>query len=200
MLHGQVNLTPANIMSFDLLGSYENAPRTGLSALDPISTSVDRGGEQYFVSVKDQMYFGRGVVAELGYAHMNTRAYERPQGSDLYVYTPEGRQGNYFVNLSQRSARDQVLFNIYLPAFHLAGTHQVKTGVDIDALHYTQDARRTGYENYDREGRLLSRTTFGGPGFLALRNVQFSSYVVDAWRVREGITVEYGVRRMATNS
>ena len=70
----------------------------------------------------------------------------------------------------------------------------MKTGLDIDALHFTQDARRTGYENYDREGRLLSRTTFGGPGFLALRNFQVSSYVVDAWRVREGITVEYGVR------
>ena len=121
VLHGQVNLTPANIMSFDLLGSYENAPRTGLSALDPLSTSVDRGGEQYFVSVKDQMYFGRGVVAEVGYAHMNTRGYERPQGSDFYVYTPEGRQGNYYVNLSQRSTRDQVLFNIYLPTFHLGG-------------------------------------------------------------------------------
>ena len=42
VLHGQVNLTPSQIVTFDFLGGFEKAPRSGLSALDPISTSVDR--------------------------------------------------------------------------------------------------------------------------------------------------------------
>jgi hypothetical protein len=195
VLHGQVNITPAQIVSFDLLGSYENAPRSGLSALDPISTSVDRGGRQYFASVKDQMYFPLGMVLEAGYAHSDTRAHERPQGSAFYVITPDGRDGNYFVRTTQKSRRDQFLVNLFTPMFHAAGTHQVKTGIDVDVVHFTQDAARTGFENYDRSGRLLSRTTFAGPGFLAIRNAQASSYVVDVWRVRSGVTVEYGVRQ-----
>jgi hypothetical protein len=195
VLHGQVNLAPSHIMSFDLVGGYENAPRTGLSALDPVSTSVDHRSEQYFGSVKDQMYFGHGMVMDAGYAHMTTRAHERPQGSAFYVITPVGRKGNYFVNLDQESARDQVLVNLFLPSFTAAGTHQLKTGVDFDVLHYAQNARRTGFENYDRDGTLLSRTTFGGPGSLSLSNLQASSYVVDVWRLRSGLTLEYGIRQ-----
>jgi hypothetical protein len=193
--HGQVNLTPSQIVTFDLLGSYDNAPRNGLSALDPISTSVDRSGRQYFTSVKDQMYFRRGMVFEVGYAYSATCAYERPQGSDFYRITPEGRGGNYFVNSEQRSRRDQMLLNLFTPSFHVLGAHQLKTGVDIDVVHYMQNASRTGYENYERTGRLLSRTTFAGAGSLALRNYQASSYVVDSWRVTSRLNLEYGVRQ-----
>jgi hypothetical protein len=42
---------------------------------------------------------------------------------------------------------------------------------------------------------LLSRTTFGGPNLLSLRNTQLSSYVVDVWRVRDNMTLEYGLRQ-----
>ncbi|HYO83568.1 MAG TPA: carboxypeptidase-like regulatory domain-containing protein [Bryobacteraceae bacterium] len=195
VLHGQVNLTPSQILSFDLLGSYENAPKTGLSALDPISTSVDRGGKQYFASIKHQMYFVRGMVLDTGYAHTGSRAYERPQGSAFYSITPEGRQGNYFLNAEQESSRDQVRFNVFAPSFKLAGVHQVKSGIDIDVVHYNQNVQRTGYENYDRTGRLLSRTTFRGPESLSIRNSQASSYVVDAWQAHSTTTLEYGVRQ-----
>jgi hypothetical protein len=195
ILHGQVNLTPSHILTFDLLGSYESAPRTGLTALDPISTSVDRGGDQRFVGLKHQMYFLRGMVIDTGYAHTSTHAYETPQGSDFYRVTPEGREGNYYVNSRQNSLRDQVRMNLFAPRFNAAGRHQVKTGIDIDVVHHHQKVHRTGYETYDRTGRLLSRTTFSGPESLAIRNTQASSYVVDAWQVSAATTVEYGLRQ-----
>jgi hypothetical protein len=134
-------------------------------------------------------------VMDAGYAHTATRAYERPQGSAFYMITPEGRQGNNFVNLSQESSRDQVILNLFPPSFTGIGTHQLKTGVDVDVLRYAQESRRTGFENYDRNGTLLSRTIFGGPGSLTLRNFQVSSYVVDAWKVRPDLTFEYGIRQ-----
>ena len=73
--------------------------------------------------------------------------------------------------------------------------HRIKAGADIDVVHYSQEVQRTGYENYDRYGRLLNRTTFGGPTSLSIRNSQQSTYVVDAWQVRSDTTIEYGVRQ-----
>jgi hypothetical protein len=195
ILHGQVNVTPAQILTFDVLGSYERAPQTGLSALDPISTSVDRGGDQRFVGLKHQMYFLRAMVIDTGYARTSINAYERPQGSDFYRVTPDGRAGNYYVNSRQSSVRDQVRVNVFAPSFNAAGQHQVKAGVDIDVVHHEQRVQRSGYEAYDRTGRLLSRTTFGGPESLGIRNTQASSYAVDAWQLRPATTVEYGIRQ-----
>jgi hypothetical protein len=195
VFHGQVNLTPSQILMFDVLLGYENAPQTGLSALDPVSTSIDRSRRQLFASLKHQMYFARGMVIDAGYGHTGTRAYERPQGSEFYVVTPDGRRGNYYVNADQQSQRDQIRMNVFAPSFQVAGHHQMKTGVDIDVVHYDQQVRRTGYENYDRAGGLLSRTTFGGPGSLSIRNTQASSYVVDTWQAHPKTTVEYGLRQ-----
>ncbi|HYZ84148.1 MAG TPA: TonB-dependent receptor, partial [Bryobacteraceae bacterium] len=195
VFHGQVNITPSQILGFDFVAGYENAPRTGISALDPISTSVDRGSRQYFASLKHQMYFTRGIVLDVGYAGTAIRSYERPQGDGMYVITPEGRNGNYFLNATRRSRRDQVLASVLAPSFEAAGSHQIKTGIDIDAVHYTQQAARTGYEYYDHAGRLTRRTTFGGPGSLSIGNLQMSSYVVDVWRIRPTLTVEAGIRQ-----
>jgi hypothetical protein len=177
--HLQVNVTPSQILSIDLLAGYLMEPRTGLSALDPVSATIDRGGNQYFGSIKDQMYFGRGVLVEAGYAYTSGRTYEYPHGgTGIYVLTPEGRRGTYFVRTDQHSRRDQVLFNAFLPAFTAAGAHQVKTGVDMDFVEFRQNAFRTGFENRDRTGRVLNRTTFGGPDALSVRNRQLAAYAV----------------------
>jgi hypothetical protein len=134
------------------------------------------------------------MVIDTGYAHTTARSYERPQGFEMYVIRPEGREGNYYVHAEQNSRRDQVRFNVFAPSFHAIGLHRVKIGTDIDTVHYQQDALRTGYENYDRNGRLLTRTTFGGPGSLSIRNVQTSWYVVDVWEPHSSTTLEYGIR------
>ena len=85
--------------------------------------------------------------------------------------------------------------NVFAPSFEAAGVHQLKTGIDIELVQYQQEVQRTGYENYDRNGRLLSRTTFGGPGYLSIHNSQAASYFVDAWKVHSGTTLEYGIRQ-----
>lgn len=194
VLHTQFNISPTQILSFDLVGGYEYAPRTGLSALDAVSATIDRSSRQYFGSVKDQLFFSRGMVFEAGYALTSGTSYERPQGSDFYIITPDGRAGNYFVRNDQRSRRDQVIANLFLPSFRAAGEHQLKTGADVDFVTFRQNAQRTAYENLDRYGRVLSRTSFGGASSLTLDNLQTSAYVVDVWKVRQAVTLEYGFR------
>jgi hypothetical protein len=195
LLRGQVNLTAANILSVSVLANLESSPRSGLGPLDPLSTTIDRRGHQVFVSVKDQIYFSRGALVEAGFARNRTRFRARPQGAEFYVITPDGRGGNYFADSTQTGARDQVIANVFLPPFYLAGQHRIKAGIDLDRNAYGQRTFRTGYEQWGAAGRLLSRTTFAGSGAFDIESTEASSYVVDAWRLRPNLVLEYGLRQ-----
>ena len=195
LLHAQVNLTPASILFAEFLVNYWNAPGTGLGALDPHSTTLNRRSRTWFFSLKNQIYLAPGTLLEYGFAQDRTFARQIPQGHDSYIFTPYGRRGNFFIDSTQTSRRDQFMANLFLPSFHLAGAHQLKTGIDLDRLNYWQDIRRTGYELYGISGNLLSKTTFGGSGVAGRASAEVSSYVVDAWKVRSNLLVEIGARQ-----
>jgi hypothetical protein len=109
LLRNQINLSASNILYTGLLINSWNSPRTGLSALDPWETTVDRRLRQWFFYVKDQIYFKRGALAEIGYAANRTFGREIPQGQGLYLLTPEGKRGNSFVDAVRKARRDQWL-------------------------------------------------------------------------------------------
>jgi len=190
----QANLTPRNILYGSVLFNYLNATNTGLGPLDPISTTTDRRARSWFFSVKDQMALGHGAVLEVGLAEKRSLSRQIPQGDELFELTPLGRLGNYFVNMRQNSERKQLLASITSPTLHLLGTHEIRTGIDVDLLQYHQDAHRTGYEQFNSAGVLLSLTTFQGPAALRLTNSEAAWYVMDGWMPRRNVRVEYGVR------
>ena len=194
MFRVQANLTPSNILFAGFLVNQSAAVREGLGALDPAPTTTDTRAHQEFFDVKDQLYFGHGSLLEYGFA--SNRAYGRqiPQGHDLYVFTPYGRQGNYFVDGRQRASRDQFLANYFLPSFSLAGSHQIKAGIDMDRLGYWQDMRRTGFISYDIYNAPVRQVTFAGNGVVSRSNFETSAYVEDSWRLRPRLFLELGLR------
>ncbi len=183
LLHLQWNLSPSHILFADFLVNVNNQNRVGLGALDPISTTSNTQTREYFGSIKDQFALGHGALAEFGYAHNEFDDGQTPQGSGLYVFSPAGRSGNYFVDSHQSATRDQGLAHLYLPVYRFAGTHQIEVGADADLLHYNGDFHRTGFEVTGLAGQLLSETTFQGPGVFHLPDREMSSYVLDTWRV-----------------
>jgi hypothetical protein len=146
LLHTQVNITPTNILFGDFLFNIENQTHYGLAPLDPVSTTQRTRGREYFGSLKDQIYLGHGALVEFGYAHNYFADIEAPMGNGIYILTPEGRGGSYFVTSTQTAARDQFLADGYIPPFHFLGTHQIKAGFDGDHLSYSGNFLRTGYE------------------------------------------------------
>jgi len=195
LLHTQVNLTPANILVGDFLFNFTNAPNSGLGALTPIPTTFDLRNREWFFSLKDQIYLAHGMLLEYGFADLRSFARQIPQGQELYVLTPNGAEGNYFVDSTEHSERKQFLSNLFLPAFHWMGTHQIKTGVDLDRLDYSQDTRRTGFEDLSVTGALLRQVTFAGSGVLSRPSLETSSYIQDTWKVRSNLVVQAGVRQ-----
>ncbi len=190
----QANLTPSNIASFGFLASAWTSGKNGLSALDPAETTVNRKARQWFIYGKDQMYFGHGAVAEFGFASNRNYSRESPQGHALYIVTPYGRRGNFFVDGHQESDRNQAQASAYLPSFEWMGSHQLKVGSDIDWLTYGQDVRRTGYEWLNANLSPIRRVVFEGNGDVNRNNTEASAYVQDSWRVRPNVLFEVGLR------
>jgi hypothetical protein len=195
LLHNQFNITPSNILYTDFLVNYNNQPGSGLSILDPPSTTIDRRSRTWFFSAKDQIYLARGTLLEVGFGEDRILSRQIPKGDALYLITPNGKSGNYFVDSLQNSRRDQFLANLYLPSFHLAGRHQLKTGVDVDRLSYSQDTSRTGFEQVGLAGYLRHKTTFGGSGAFSRPSLDASSYLLDTWHLKPNLLIEGGVRQ-----
>jgi len=194
LLRNQFNLTPASILYTGVLVNAWTAPRTGLTALDPWETTVDRRSRQWFAHLKNQTYLGRGALLELGFAATRTFGREIPQGQEVLHILPEGRRGNYFADMVRKAGREQYLAGFFLPSFALAGTHQLKLGLDLASVHYWQDARRTGYQHYRPDYTVLRVVRFGGSGRLARSNLEAAWYAQDSWRLREGLLIEAGLR------
>lgn len=194
MLHSQVNLSPSNILQTGMLTNWWNAPRTGLSALDPIETTVDRRSRQWFFHVKDQIYMARGAVFEFGVATNRTFQREIPQGHELYEVTPDGKRGNFYVDGLRTAGRDQIIANYFFPSFSWMGGHLIKAGMDLDRLTYSQDVRRTGYTQFRFDRTPLRQTIFGGSGVLGRSNREVGGYLQDSWKIRPNVLVELGLR------
>jgi Carboxypeptidase regulatory-like domain len=195
LLRGQVNLTSSNILSTGILLTAFQAPRNGLSVLDPPATTVDQRARQAFFDLKDQHYFSSGLVIELGYARNSTFGRDIPQGSGLYILTPQGRLGNYFADARRWSTRNQWLANVISPAFSLWGAHTLKAGVDLNSIDYHQDTHRTGYEHRSLTGQPLNLVQFAGSGAFRRTNTEFAWFLQDAWKPHPRLLLELGVRQ-----
>jgi hypothetical protein len=194
LLHTQENLTPSNILFADFLVNVDNEGRVGLGPLSPVATTSNQHTHEYFGSVKDQKYFGHGALIEFGYAHADYFQAQSPQGPNLYVISPLGTSGNYFVNSTQTASRDQGLIQTFLPKLQFAGSHQFQVGVDAAWLHYNANFSRTGYQVLGASGQLLSETLYPAPATFRVGDTQASAYLLDAWRVSKQFQLNLGIR------
>lgn len=194
LLHTQVNLSPSNILTIGSLINVYSAARTGLSALDPKETTTDRRSRQFFSYVKDQIYLQRGALVEVGFADNRTFGREVPQGEEAYLLTPMGRQGNNYIDAQRHAGRQQLLGNVFLPAYQFLGEHRWKTGVDLDRITYRQNIRRSGITYVGEDLMPVRLTAYRGSGELSRSNFEASAYVQDDWRVRPHLLIELGLR------
>lgn len=190
LLRLQANLTPANILTASWLWNDWRSPHDGLTLLDPLETTVHRSTRQNFLSFKDQLYFSSRALLEVGYAATRNWARESPQGLSTYVFTPEGRSGNYFLDARRRSSRDQWLASLYFSR----GPHHLQAGLDLDRLTYYQNSTRHPYEFYRSNLTLSRRVQFAGNPLLRRHNFETSAYLQDRWKLASFLLLEAGLR------
>ena len=190
----QVNLSPSNILTGSLLVNYGDDTRNGLSFLNPVETTVNRRQNLYFISIKDQIYFHNGALTEVGFAGSSGFARESPQGQQIFEILPAGQRGNYFVDLTRHSDRQQWVSNTYLPPIHFSGVHQLRFGVDGQRSGFDLSAVRHDYQVLREDLSVARYVHFEGNGFTSKTCVATSGYVQDRWAPRDGVMIETGLR------
>lgn len=190
----QVNLTPANILTGSFLINLSETDRYGLSFLTPAETTLSHRQDLYMSTVRDQAYLPGGSLLDIGFADSRGIVRDLPQGDALFQFTPFGNRGNYFSTTDRHFYRQQWIANLFLPTLHLAGTHQVKFGIDFEREAFHQQVRRHDYEVLRDDGSTARYVTFEGNPFQNRKNFEGANYVQDAWSVRRNLVLELGLR------
>lgn len=190
----QVSLTNTNLLSAAFLMNFQNSDSFGLGPLDPLSTTRDLRDRFYFVSLKDEAYLSGGWVMETGVAMNRINTKVRPLGPGTYVFSPNGRSGNYFLSTTGRVERLQALANVLSPSWKWHGRHSLKFGLDAEEVRYRHYARRHDLEFRRLDGTLSRVASFSGVPFYSEKNTEFSGYLQDRWAPADQVMVEVGTR------
>ena len=190
----QVNLTSANILTSSFLLNLADTTHTGLSFLNPAESTTNSRQFTFMSTIRDQQYFHGGALLDVGFADTRGLLRSEPQGTDLYEITPFGSRGNYFENLDRHFYRQQGMGNLFLPTLHFLGTHRLKFGADFERESFHESLVLHDYEVLLADGAVTRYVSFAGTPFERQKNFEGANYLQDHWQVRDGLSVEAGVR------
>ena len=193
-LRVQAKLTPRQTLSSGFVVDYLNAPKSGLSPLNPLETTLDRRARRYFFNLKDQIVLSPESILDFGYAAYRSINRQVPQGSHTYQITSFGRAGNFAIDTLHISSRDQWRANLFIPPQDWLGQHQLKVGVNLDHSRYFQNIRRTAIEYFRLDATRSSRLSFGGSGEFRESNLETAAYLQDRWAIQPRLVAELGLR------
>ena len=208
----QTNLASRNILTTSFLFNYLNDQHSGLSPLQPVSTTPTDAESAYIGTVKDQHYFSGGELLEAGFNVSQYNLALTPLGTQPYVITFDSAGGNYYLDSHTNARRWQGLSNLYLPPHYAHGRHDIKLGVDLDRIDY--DARFTRQPIFvlpqtglppnnpcpNASGvpippyNCALYSVFSGGNYSTTYNFETSAYVEDRWLLTNRLLLEPGVR------
>jgi len=189
----QVNLTPHNALSANFLYNQSYAADAGLGLLTPYSTTTSVAARRWFVSVRDQIWFGHTIVG-FGAAADSGITNTLPKGSGEFIISPSAEMGNYFQTLHQGGQRLQLVGDVTSTDHHWNGTHTLSVGWNLAGIDSSQSAIRTPIEYVRADGTTSEIATFSGPAAYRLSNTEAGGYAQDLWQIAKPVEVAVGVR------
>jgi hypothetical protein len=192
----QVNLSPADILSFGLLYNHYHSPYDGISARVPQQSTSTRNTPVWLPYVREQHIFSNGILLDSGFAVSHIRDSRVPHGDAPYELTPETSLGSFFENSVARSLRAEGTATLYLPPRHWAGRHDLKTGIELDHIGFDQQITRAPVNYLREDGTLLRQSVFPPQHSIERNNIETGAYFQDRWRLSalNGLLVEAGLR------
>ncbi len=194
LIKTQANLSANNILTTGLLFNDYHSPYEGLSPLVPQQSTTRRDIIAWLPYVRDQWTFHHGMLLDVGVGEMRFRDGHEPHGDIPYQITPELAEGSYFENLTGRASRYEGTADLYLPPRHWTGEHNLRMGLDLDHIGYSQDQFRAPVSYLNEDGTLARQSTFPEMPPFALHNDEIGAYIEDRWRPLNGLLVEPGLR------
>ncbi len=210
----QTNLTSRNILTTSFLFNFIHDQHSGLSPLQPVSTTPTDFEYVYVGTVKDQHYFSGGELLETGFNLTQYNLALTPLGAQPYFMTLDTAGGNYYLNSQTHARRWQGLSNLYLPPQHAHGRHDIKLGIDLDRVDYDAQFLRqpisfwpgqtvtapNGACPTNASGLPIAPSPcarysiFSGGNYSTTDNFEASAYAEDRWLITDRFLLEPGLR------
>ncbi|MGA3011139.1 MAG: carboxypeptidase regulatory-like domain-containing protein [Terracidiphilus sp.] len=189
----QVNLTPKNILNAALLFNDYHSPYDGISSLNPQQSTTKRDTIAWLPYLRDKWSIG-GALLDVGVGTTRIRDGYEPHGDTPYEITPELPEGSYFENLTGRSQRTEGTATLYLPPQHWAGRHDLRAGIDVDRISFSENVTRAPVSYLREDGTRSRESTFPQIAPFSLYNDELGAYAEDHWLTTAGLTIEPGLR------
>jgi len=190
----QANPTSSNILTAGLLVNEYHSPYDGISTLVPQESTTKRNTIAWLPYARDQISFHHGALLDLGLGVVRFRdGYEPHQGGPFQI-TPEEFVGSYFENLTSRSQRVEGNAALYWPTRHWLGSHNFKTGVDVDHIGFDESVTRAPVNYLREDGTLERQSIFPATAPFTRHNAELGAYAEDRWTPRAGWFFEPGLR------
>ena len=194
LLRFQANFAPTNIFSTGLLFDDYHSPNDGVSPLVPVESTTKRDTIGWLPYVRDQQSFHNSALLDLGLGVLRFRDGYEPHPGPPYELTPEIAEGSYFESQTSKSQRIEANAALYFPPQHWLGRHDVKAGIDLDHIGFSENLTLSPV-NYLREnGTLLRRSVFPAFAPFTRHNAEVGAYLQDRWALPKGLLVEPGLR------
>lgn len=194
LARARMNLTPGNVVTASALLNLFHSEHSGITAFDPVSVSSNQRSTLYMLALKDQLTISKSTLLEFGAAYHRTNNSLFPLGNAPYVFTPNGRTGNYYLTDRNWSERTQAFTNLYPKPWNWHGTHQFSVGGQADRVIYYGDFTRGLFEFVDANNVLLRQVTFQNAPPFSLNTLESSAYAQDRWSTFQRFILEAGGR------
>ena len=199
LVKAQANLNSANILTAGLLYNNYHSPYDGISSLTPRQSTVKRNILAWLPYLRDQQTIKGVALLDMGLGYTRIRDGSEPYGVVPFDFTPELQQGSYFENETGVSQRLEGTADLYLPPWHAAGQHDIRTGLDLDHIAYNQEQTLAPVGYLREDGTLERQSIFAPAPPFDLHNVEIGAYVEDRWRTAEawlpkGLLLQPGLR------
>jgi len=194
LLRLQANLKPSNIFSAGLLFNDLHSPHNGISPLVPQVSSTNNDTIGWLPYVRDQQSFRGGALLDFGLGVLRFRNGYEPHGDTPYKLTPETSLGSYFESLTSKSQRIEGNAVLFLPPRRRLGQHDLKAGIDLDQIGFTEKLSRQPVDYLRENGTRLRRSVFPAIAPATRHNAEPGAFIQDRWSPRAGLLLEPGLR------
>jgi hypothetical protein len=190
----QMNVAQTNTLSGGLLVNEYHSPYDGISSLVPQMSTTKRDTIAWLPYMRDQQSFHSGALLDVGVGLVRFRDGYAPHGESPFLITPELFRGSYFENLTGHSQRIEGNAALYLPPHKWKGRHDLKAGIDVDHLEFSDSITRAPVSYLSESGALLRQSVFPAIEPYTRHNLEVGAYLQDRWTPRTGVLIVPGLR------
>ena len=189
----QWNASPQTVVTSGLLFNDLHSPYSGLSIYTPRQSTTRHNTIAWLPYTRMQQKIGEWLL-DVGFGMVRFTDGYSPYAGSPYTLGPESSRGAYYEKLDNSSQSVQSNATIYSPPHRWLGLHDLKAGVDVDEIRYSEWVKRSPVE-YRREDRTLLRlSTFSAPSMFTRHNLATGAYLQDHWTAGSRWLFEPGLR------